>query len=1183
MYQTTADGGFKAQAKIEVCVSGSDCEPPHSLTFTGTRVALPAEKRITIRSLGDAPLQIDRIELFSGASEFGIQPTRQVDLMLMPGEESALLITHISLEGSTVSGQIVINSNAADNASLTIDLSSEYLGQAQLQLSQEPATSMSSIQILDFGNVRVGDRKDLVFYIKNSDRVVDGSVLAISELSLAPSSSVNFELAADRQMPAYLNQFSNTCTEAAHCPVASDICDRELGLCRQQDGQIRDVLTATVSFVATSPGLVEEQLVIVSNHESAPGTIQKITLRANVTHSDIAVVPDPIRFDTTYIGFPQRRTIDIENRGTAPLVVSDCRLVQTSSFSLELGARPLPFTIAPMDSARIEIVYDPQTEGIDSTQLLIRSNDTRMPEHTVTVSGTAFIAPEMVLSHSQIDFPDTHIQVGGQPSATLRVTVENRGGSDLVIPSLSIAGTSSSTFSVHPTSLAALAPGESARFDVSYGAAAASFPNTEHGTLQLLSNDPRHLPQRDIPLQGRSIDPTLVLQPSSSIDFNQLSSNPNQPLIYWGQELRETISISNSGIGPLTITSSIGFLGDTRGAFSIENPPALPLSLDANQSVQFTLRYAAPGPGSDTANLRILTNDLDLPSGVLSVSLSGRTAPCPALANADGIADAGGACSYSCRLGWVDLNQDLVTTTSNGCEYACTFSNALDEPDDNLIDANCDGIDGDPSQAIFVAPAPLGSDAHAGTMGAPLATLQTAIDRAGAQGMNVYVSEGIYTGTVNLLQGVSIHGGYSAANSWQRSATYESVIQGTNGTGVVAENIRAPRTVFDRITVDAGHAPNVGSGRGLNSEAFRVVLTGSNFEFRNCIIRAGHGSDGHDGVDGAGGADGSRGGIGGDGCNNCNRDGLGGASGGSQCGAIGGSGGRGGFARYNNHLSPPPHGSEGGLGRYSSSVGGTGPVGARGAGANVCNTFACANCAGRKIGENGGNGAAGPSSSHLGTHGSGGLGVGLINNDRWGGQGGVHGTPGGNGQGGNGGGGAGGGSAACATLIFGNCNTDRPPICLVDRGGGGGGGGGGGCGGQPGTGGHPGGGSFGVFISRSAPVLVNNRISSGFGGQGGDGGDYGEAGLGALGGRGGAARGDSGRGGMGGRGGNGNRGGSGGGGSGGASFCIYRTTSSGTQLSANTCTPGMGGRGGAAGRRRGTSGAGEDGPNGNVF
>src|SRR5690606_23863650 len=89
-----------------------------------------------------------------------------------------------------------------------------------------------------------------------------------------------------------------------------------------------------------------------------------------------------------------------------------------------------------------------------------------------------------------------------------------------------------------------------------------------------------------------------------------------------------------------------------------------------------------------------------------------------------------------------------------------------DAPDDDFEDTNCDGIDGDASQAIFVSTT--GSDEAAGSRTEPVRTLQHAIELASEQRKDVFVCDGAYTENVVIEQPVSLYGGYDCNSDWRR-------------------------------------------------------------------------------------------------------------------------------------------------------------------------------------------------------------------------------------------------------------------------------------------------------------------------------------------------------------------------------------------------------------------------------
>lgn len=97
-----------------------------------------------------------------------------------------------------------------------------------------------------------------------------------------------------------------------------------------------------------------------------------------------------------------------------------------------------------------------------------------------------------------------------------------------------------------------------------------------------------------------------------------------------------------------------------------------------------------------------------------------------------------------------------------------------DLPDDDYTDTNCDGIDGDAENAIFVAPS--GDDGASGTMDDPVASITQGVALAVAEGKAVYVCNATYLESVTLEgDAVSIFGGYDCADGWSRSNARGSV------------------------------------------------------------------------------------------------------------------------------------------------------------------------------------------------------------------------------------------------------------------------------------------------------------------------------------------------------------------------------------------------------------------------
>jgi hypothetical protein len=454
---------------------------------------------------------------------------------------------------------------------------------------------------------------------------------------------------------------------------------------------------------------------------------------------------------------------------------------------------------------------------------------------------------------------------------------------------------------------------------------------------------------------------------------------------------------------------------------------------------------------------------------------------------------------------------------------------APDVPDLDFVDANCDGIDGTESDAVFASP--LGRDTNAGTKQAPKREIDAAVEAAKGKGKYVLAAAGGYE-RVKAASGVAIYGGY-APTDWSRRSNLVTSIIGS-GEGLFAE--KATGVVLQLLRIQ-GTTEQIKPTPGTSFYGIRAI-DGSSLTLQRvtALARNGvpgaEGARGDNGMAGGNGADGRSGQCGG------SEPGGGGAGGSSAAGRVGGPGGKGGK-------------DTGGI-TGTGLKGGTGHAGMLGG-------------AGGPAGDPGRDGVDG-SPGNTGADGENGLGGGSLNTGTvaWAGR------PGTDGRGataGHGGGGGGGGGGQVCTF------------CNNGAGNGGGGGGGGGNGGKGGDGGRAGGGSIGIYLHDSTVIVTDSTVTASYGGDGGSGGSGGLQGRGGIGGAGSTyCKSEIGEGGDGGPGGSGGHGGGGGGGAGGPSVGIFKAGTSKATVSGTAISIGAPGSGGAGGRD--SSGTAPSGPNG---
>jgi gliding motility-associated-like protein len=416
-----------------------------------------------------------------------------------------------------------------------------------------------------------------------------------------------------------------------------------------------------------------------------------------------------------------------------------------------------------------------------------------------------------------------------------------------------------------------------------------------------------------------------------------------------------------------------------------------------------------------------------------------------------------------------------------------------------------------------------------------------------APGSQLWLAVGNYTITnpINLLDNVTLEGGFDPANNWQKTNTAQTIITRSNANPqtnperlVAVSCVNITGFTIQDVTIKTANA----LGNGVTT--YGVYLNGcSNYNISRCNVTGGNGSNGLPGTPGVNGVNGANGTNG----QNGTEDG-----GGNTGGGTGGSGSYPGSSVGGNG------GNGGARGTYSFPAGGNAPNGAPGqpgggaplngiggtAGVGNCNLISIGCDMGpANVGQPGTNGLDGGNGIN-GNAGTPGFAGGFFVNGT--GQNGANGE-----NGGGGGGGGGGGAQGCIPHGFFISNSN----------GAGAGGGGGGEGGQGGTGalgGTGGGGSFGIFTWANGN---NGRVKdtytySGIPGQGGLGGAPG--GLGGFGGNGGQGGGpgcDIGSGGDGGDAGDGGDGGNGGNGSLGLSLPIFEDPSAIALVQSDMRTP----------------------------
>ncbi len=168
----------------------------------------------------------------------------------------------------------------------------------------------------------------------------------------------------------------------------------------------------------------------------------------------------------------------------------------------------------------------------------------------------------------------------------------------------------------------------------------------------------------------------------------------------------------------------------------------------------------------------------------------------------------------------------------------CKPTGEPDVPDDSFVDADCDGIDGQKSNAVFVSAE--GSAGAAGTIDAPVRTITEGVQLALSSTRDVYVCNGTYAENLTLDKvTIRIFGGFDCKNGWTRGDQHASVAPAS---GKALRIIASESVWVDGLDFKAASATKPGES------SIAVVVQNSKAKIRRSNVEAGNGAPGQDGA-----------------------------------------------------------------------------------------------------------------------------------------------------------------------------------------------------------------------------------------------------------------------------------------------------------------------------------------------
>jgi hypothetical protein len=354
----------------------------------------------------------------------------------------------------------------------------------------------------------------------------------------------------------------------------------------------------TVTFAPTAPGNITGSVVVGSDSAGSPHTL---TLAGVARAPSASVSPTSLSFGAVALGAYQTGALTLANTGDAPLTVTALTLSGSSTeFSLS-GTPPLPFTVPAGGSQQFAVRFQPTNVGTRTATLTIESNRFPAGPLTVPLSGQG-TGPVVSLSATALTFDP--VNVGGTGQRTLTVT--NTGNSALTVTGLVFSTGAASDFGSPQPLPFTVQPGASTQVTVQFKP---TLGGSRTSKLTVVSSDALK-PGVDVALSGVGQSPNVAVTPLS-LSFGSVRV---------GQSGVQTVTLQNTGTGPLTV-SSLTFLGNDAARFSVSGV-GTPFTVGAGAmpvSIQVSFQPSTVGPAS--AALHVVSDDPQAPS--IQVSLGG--------------------------------------------------------------------------------------------------------------------------------------------------------------------------------------------------------------------------------------------------------------------------------------------------------------------------------------------------------------------------------------------------------------------------------------------------------------------------------------------------------------------------------------------------------------------------------
>ena len=280
------------------------------------------------------------------------------------------------------------------------------------------------------------------------------------------------------------------------------------------------------------------------------------------------------------------QTVTLSNSGVAALSITSIGLSGTNANQFS-SSNTCGSSVPAGQNCTIQAQFNPTSAGSMTAGITINSNASN-PAESISLSGvgTAAAAAAVTLAPTSISFGN---QVVNTTSNAQTVTVTNSGTAALNLSGVALTGSNSSAFQLSNGCGATLAAGASCALHVAFAPTASGSMSAAVTLTDSAANSPQSVALSGTGTSAAPSNPSVTLSPTS-LTFPSVATG--------GTSSAQTVTLTNSGSGPLSITS-IAASGD----FAESNKCGSSVAGGASCSIAVTFTPTATGTRSGTLSI----------------------------------------------------------------------------------------------------------------------------------------------------------------------------------------------------------------------------------------------------------------------------------------------------------------------------------------------------------------------------------------------------------------------------------------------------------------------------------------------------------------------------------------------------------------------------------------------------